>query len=106
MEPPHVQGMEDARAALGRESAKVLRLEAEAAEMHKKLALAAEEGKELVALRRQVGVCAPFVGLQQVYEGAVKQCPTKHICIRPAQPRKCTCPVCPVSVPVPALCTP
>uniref|UniRef100_A0A7S3QKW4 ACB domain-containing protein n=1 Tax=Dunaliella tertiolecta TaxID=3047 RepID=A0A7S3QKW4_DUNTE len=48
------KGMEDARAALGRESAKVLRLEGEAAESHKKLALAAEEHKELVALRRQV----------------------------------------------------
>ncbi|KAF5836080.1 hypothetical protein DUNSADRAFT_6500 [Dunaliella salina] len=48
------KGMEDARAALGRESAKVLRLEGEAAEFHKKLALAAEEHKELVALRRQV----------------------------------------------------
>jgi hypothetical protein len=49
-----VQGMDEARAALSQESAKVLRLEAEAAESHKKLAQAAEEQRELVSLRRQV----------------------------------------------------
>lgn len=48
--------MEDARGALSRECAKVLRLETEAAQMQRHLMSAAEELKELVALRRQVGV--------------------------------------------------
>jgi len=57
----NAQGMEDARAALGRESSKVLRLEAEAAEAHKKLVLAGEEHKELVQLRMKVKVLEIWV---------------------------------------------
>ncbi len=48
------QGLDDARAALGRESAKVVRLEVEIAELNKRLAVEAEARKELEALRRQV----------------------------------------------------
>ncbi len=49
-----VQGLEDARAALARESAKVMRLEVENAELSKRLGDAAEERKELENLRKQV----------------------------------------------------
>lgn len=54
----NTQGMEDARAALGRETAKVLRLEAELSEAQKKLAQAAEDHKELVLLRTKLKVKA------------------------------------------------
>eukprot|EP00197_Chlamydomonas_leiostraca_P012843 CAMPEP_0202861700 /NCGR_PEP_ID=MMETSP1391-20130828/3008_1 /ASSEMBLY_ACC=CAM_ASM_000867 /TAXON_ID=1034604 /ORGANISM="Chlamydomonas leiostraca, Strain SAG 11-49" /LENGTH=760 /DNA_ID=CAMNT_0049541129 /DNA_START=57 /DNA_END=2339 /DNA_ORIENTATION=- len=47
------KGLEDARAALAKESARVLRLEAQLAEAQRGLAAAAEERKELEALRRQ-----------------------------------------------------
>ncbi|KAL6746870.1 hypothetical protein V8C86DRAFT_1437567 [Haematococcus lacustris] len=48
------RAVEEARGASQRESSRVMRLEAEAAELQRRLAVAGEERKELEALRRQV----------------------------------------------------
>jgi phage-related minor tail protein len=51
----HSQGLEEARGALAREGAKVLKLEAQVSELQHALAAAQEDRKELETLRRQVG---------------------------------------------------